>query len=409
MAIPLVVNGVTFQYPQQFDKNWGPTLTNWSSAVTSGMLQKAGGSFTLTSEVNFGASFGLKVLSIKSQETNIASTGYLRLGNASPGVVWRNAANSADLALTVNASNQLTFNGIGIGATTSLSNTHILVGNASNQPADVAMSGDITITNTGVTAIGAGKVLDANVGSAAAIALSKLAASTGFSWYVANTSGVLTPQTVTASRAVATDSSGLPVASAATATELGYLSGVGSALQTQINGLLPKSGGTMTGILNMGGSRIAAIGTPTTSGDAAQYPITTAQLATNAISQLVNSASGTASYTGTQATSKTITTTGGTILVMGTLSGFINSTGGSSPTDVINASLNRGGVALVGGQAQQGISYTGASGGRTAYFGVPLIGMETPSAGTYTYTLDYNPNTNVTISSYQLVVLELKK
>lgn len=163
MSVPLIINGVTFNYPQQFDLNWGPTLTNWSTAVTNGMLQKAGGAFTLTSEVDFGASFGLKVLSLKSKETNIAATGILRLANASTGVVWRNALNSADLALTVNSSNQLTFNGINVGAATSLTDSHIFVGNASNQPADVAMSGDITIANTGVTAIGSKKVLIGNI------------------------------------------------------------------------------------------------------------------------------------------------------------------------------------------------------------------------------------------------------
>ena len=39
-----------------------------------------------------------------------------------------------------------------------LTNTHILVGNASAVAADVAVTGDITISNTGVTAIGARKV-----------------------------------------------------------------------------------------------------------------------------------------------------------------------------------------------------------------------------------------------------------
>ena len=39
-----------------------------------------------------------------------------------------------------------------------LTSAHILVGNGSNIAADVAMSGDITISNTGATAIGASKV-----------------------------------------------------------------------------------------------------------------------------------------------------------------------------------------------------------------------------------------------------------
>lgn len=271
MSVPLIINGVTFQYPQQGDTNWGPVLTNWSSAVTSGMLQKAGGSFPLTAEVDFGASFGIKVLSIKSEESNIATTGYLRLANASTGIVWRNALNNANLALTVNSSNQLTFNGINIGATTSLTDGHILVGNASNLPADVSMSGDITISNLGATSIGAGVIVNADINASAGIALSKLAPTTAYYWYAANTSGVLTPLGVTASRAVATDSNGLPAASATTATELGYLSGVTSAIQTQLNAKLNLSGGTMSGVLNMGSNKIISVANGSNTGEVVTY------------------------------------------------------------------------------------------------------------------------------------------
>lgn len=61
-------------------------------------------------------------------------------------------------------------------------------------------------------------IVNADVDAAAAIVLSKLA-------------------TVTASRALVSDGSGLISASSITATELGYLSGVSSAIQSQINSL----------------------------------------------------------------------------------------------------------------------------------------------------------------------------
>lgn len=57
-----------------------------------------------------------------------------------------------------------------------LTNGHILVGNASNIATDVAMSGDITINNAGVTAIAAGVIVNADISASAAIAYSKLAA-----------------------------------------------------------------------------------------------------------------------------------------------------------------------------------------------------------------------------------------
>lgn len=218
MSVPLIINGVTYNYPVQFDTNWAPTLTAWSTAVTNGMLQKAGGSFTLTSEVDFGATYGLRTAYIKSEESNISTTGFFRLANNSTGVGFRNSANSADLLLTVNTSNQLTFNGLPLGATTALLNTHILVGNVSNQPADVAMSGDTTITNTGIVTISNSAITNVKVAAAAAIAVSKLAA-------------------LTASKAVVTDGSGFLTPSATTSTEIGYVSGATSNIQAQINAI----------------------------------------------------------------------------------------------------------------------------------------------------------------------------
>ncbi len=65
----------------------------------------------------------------------------------------------------------------------SLTSAHIFVGNASNVATDVAMTGDISITNAGVTAIVAGVIVNADINAAAAIAYSKLATlATGSIW-----------------------------------------------------------------------------------------------------------------------------------------------------------------------------------------------------------------------------------
>jgi hypothetical protein len=52
-------------------------------------------------------------------------------------------------------------------------------------------------------------------------------------------------------------------------TEIGYLNGVTSAIQTQIDSKLSLSGGTMTGAIAMGTSKITGLGTPTDATDAA--------------------------------------------------------------------------------------------------------------------------------------------
>lgn len=77
---------------------------------------------------------------------------------------------------------------------TNLTSANLIVGNGSNIPTAVAMSGDVTMTNAGVTAIGAGVVVNADVNASAAIARTKLASGTA-SYIVANDgSGVMTDQ-----------------------------------------------------------------------------------------------------------------------------------------------------------------------------------------------------------------------
>jgi hypothetical protein len=65
---------------------------------------------------------------------------------------------------------------------------------------------------------------------------------------------------ITANRALASDANGIPVASAVSDTELGYVDGVTSAIQTQIDGKVAKAGDTMGGALNMGGFDLTNIG-----------------------------------------------------------------------------------------------------------------------------------------------------
>jgi len=81
-----------------------------------------------------------------------------------------------------------------------------------------AISGDITIpSGSNTAAIGTGVIVNEDVNASAAIALSKLAATT-------------------ASRALVSDASGFVTAATTTATEIGYVNGVTSSIQTQING-----------------------------------------------------------------------------------------------------------------------------------------------------------------------------
>ncbi len=111
MTVDITLNGQVYPYPETGDTGWGSNATAYAVAVAASCLQKSGGSFILTNEVDFGANFGLKSLVYKSHSSNIADTGNVRFG-VGDSIVWRNNANDDNLALAIDASNNLTFNGI---------------------------------------------------------------------------------------------------------------------------------------------------------------------------------------------------------------------------------------------------------------------------------------------------------
>src|SRR4051812_1143187 len=110
MAISISFNGVVYSIPEVGDESWGESLTSYFSAIPQGALQKSGGAFTITADVNFGANYGLLSKYFTSRTSNAATAGQVRLARADV-VSWRNQANGANLDLGVNTSNQLTFGG----------------------------------------------------------------------------------------------------------------------------------------------------------------------------------------------------------------------------------------------------------------------------------------------------------
>lgn len=302
MSILVPFNGSTFIIPTPNEIGWGTNLDNYFVAIANGCLQNIGGNFTLSNDADFGGTNGLKSLYYKSRSSNIASTGIVRLANNGDSIAWRNAANSANHELTVNNSDQICFdgtplavggsgtvntgtqyqlayyatsanavngltlitankalqsdsNGLPVASTvtntelgyvsgvtsaiqtqlnakssSSLTSAHLFIGNGSNVATDTAVTGDITITNVGVTSISAGVILNASINASAAIALTKLAATT-------------------VSRALVSDGSGFITAATTTTTEIGFVNGVTSSIQTQINTKAPSASPTFTGTI----------------------------------------------------------------------------------------------------------------------------------------------------------------
>lgn len=78
--------------------------------------------------------------------------------------------------------------------TPSLTSAHIFVGNAGNVATDVAVTGDIAISNAGVTSIASGVIVDADINASAAITRSKLAAGTASHVVIHDGSGNLSSE-----------------------------------------------------------------------------------------------------------------------------------------------------------------------------------------------------------------------
>lgn len=154
--------------------------------------------------------------------------------------------------------------------TTTLPSAQIFIGNGSGIATAVPVTGDIGFTNLGLATINDGviinskisptaaisysklalsnSIVNADINTAAAITRSKLASGTAYRILANNSSGVISENAaLTASRIILSDTNGqLVAADTATypsLTELSYVKGITSALQTQLNNRLSFSSG----------------------------------------------------------------------------------------------------------------------------------------------------------------------
>lgn len=189
MSVNVTIAGVVFAFPTDGEENWGNVVTTWAQAVSSQLLQRTGGSFSLTAEVDFGATFGTMQAYLKSRTSNIATAGLVRMARTDV-IDWRNQANSANLPLGVDSSNNLTFNGNIVGPSSGvLPVAQGGTGISSFTAGDTLYaSGTTTLSKLGIgsanflySSSGSAPqwalLVNANVDAAAAIAYSKLALS----------------------------------------------------------------------------------------------------------------------------------------------------------------------------------------------------------------------------------------
>lgn len=295
-AVTVTVNGSNYSIPQTNEKGWGTNVTTWIQAISANTLQPSGGAFTLSADVDFGANYGLKGIYLKSRALNPSTVGVLRLGNTES-IGWRNAANGANVLLSVDSSDRLTFNGNPLVSSSALTGSRTVVTDASG----VLASSSVTTTELGllsgvtgtlVTETGTQTLTNKTLTAPVIATISNtgtLTLPTASTTIVGrDTTDTLTNKTIdadgtgnsitnienadiksganiahdkmaalTASRAMVTDGSGVASASSVTATELGYVSGVTSGIQTQLGGKVALSTVTTKGDI------IAATGSAT--------------------------------------------------------------------------------------------------------------------------------------------------
>lgn len=244
------------------DRPWSG-LSDFVIAAASKAINTAGGNFTLLANINFGATFGLVSAYYTSRTANAASAGQLRLANTDT-IKFRNTLNDGDLSVAI-SSNRLTFEG-----------SRLLIASAA-------------------------EIVNADISASAAIAVTKLAA-------------------LTASRAVVSNGSGFLASATTTATEIGYVNGVTSAIQTQIDLKTSAASPTFTGTVTLPVTADRALQTGTSSVLEASATTKTelgyvsgvtsaiqTQLTAKATDTLVVHLAGTESVTG----SKTLSSTSG--------------------------------------------------------------------------------------------------
>jgi hypothetical protein len=261
MATAKTWNNTSFTVPDNGDPRgtWGVTLSTFLKALADNALSKYGGSFQLTgADIDFGATYATKQAYLKSRSAGIAADGFLRLANADK-IHFRNYLNTADLVLGVSTSDRLQFGAPGAGvniptisSTDTLTNK-TLTSPVINTPTGI-VKGDVGLGNVDNTSDANKPVstatqtaLDAKVTGPASVTANtlprfdsttgKLIKATTIAVDDSNNMtnvGTITSVALTASRALIANASKEITVSTVTDTELGYVSGVTSSIQSQL-------------------------------------------------------------------------------------------------------------------------------------------------------------------------------
>ena len=223
---------------------WGGSSTNVQNALaelSSGKLSLGGGNITGEIKIENSGSFAfegtandyetrLTIVDPTSADRTITfpdASGTVILSGQTGVVDSTMISDGAIMNADINGSA-----GIAISKLEALTGAQIIIGNSSNEPVAVAVTGDISIDNTGLTAIGAAKIVNSMVSGSAAIAGSKITA--------ASTSAVGTVQLNDSTNSTSTSE-------AATANALKTAYDLANTANTAAAAAFQTTGGTITG------------------------------------------------------------------------------------------------------------------------------------------------------------------
>jgi len=198
MAVISPYNGQNYEIPEDSNESWAGEfkVDGLLIALAANVLQKTGGLWTLSGELDFGAAAGLKSLYFKTRTASPATAGPFRLA-VSDQINWRNTANSANLSLAVDASDRLTFGGIVLAAAGAIGAANTVSVSTGTAPSWALL---VNANISAVAAIAysklalAGEILNADIAAAAAIARSKLASGTNDHVLINSAAGVMSSE-----------------------------------------------------------------------------------------------------------------------------------------------------------------------------------------------------------------------
>lgn len=248
-AVTVTVNGASHTIPQTNEKGWGANVTAWIQAISQYTLQNSGGTFTLTAEVDTGATYGFKVPYIKTQTSTPATAGVVRLAKTDS-VGFRNNTNSSDLLLSINGADQLTFNGVVLGTASagSFSDSGFIVFNNSDNTKKIALDASAITTGTTRTLKMADAAVDLANLSASTLTAGTLPAARLPNPSASTLGGIQSAAAVSNQWIASISTSGVPALSQ---PAFSNISGTAS-LTTQVTGTLPiANGGTNNGSLGV--------------------------------------------------------------------------------------------------------------------------------------------------------------